>query len=409
MTIKKMFPSLITAISVFALTCALHAQVKNSVYSMFGVGQIAENGFGINKALGGTGIAFQSGRSVNYANPASYLGIPPHSFSMELGMYGILNRSENKTLSQVDSDFNFGYCSMNLYVTNRWAAILGVVPYSSVDYEINSSDEIEGELISFEKNYTGSGGLNKLYLGNSFGIYNGLTFGFNAAFIFGPITQTEAALSTGSFSGYKIINHRTAHSFYMDYGLQYSMRKHDWLYTIGLIYGASKKLTTSDALEFTYDGETTTLEHGNGSDIRIPEKRGIGVSVKKGAHFRAGIDYEWKKWSTINFSNPNLDTKNSNRFSIGLEYSPLEKDNWLDGLLYRLGAHYKNSYLEINNTQINSMGVVFGIGVPNKVVSNFNLSVEYGKEGTLNNGLIRNNYWMLDFSFSVFEFWGKRR
>ena len=68
---------------------------KNSVYSMFGVGQIIDNSFGINKSLGGTGIAFQSGSSVNYLNPASYLGIPPNSFILEIGVYGIYNKSEN--------------------------------------------------------------------------------------------------------------------------------------------------------------------------------------------------------------------------------------------------------------------------------------------------------------------------
>ena len=45
---------------------------------------------------------------------------------------------------------------------------------------MNSNDEIEGEFTSFEKNFKGTGGLSRVYLGNSFKIYKGLAVGFNA-------------------------------------------------------------------------------------------------------------------------------------------------------------------------------------------------------------------------------------
>ncbi|MBN2011471.1 hypothetical protein JW960_19215 [candidate division KSB1 bacterium] len=397
----------ITLVSLFNARTVLNAQVKNSVYSMFGVGQIADNSFGINKSMGGTGIAFQSGSSLNYSNPASYLGIPPNSFNMELGAIGILSRAESKSIVQTTGDLNFGYCALSLYVSKWWAAMLGVAPFSSVDYEIHTTDNVEGELIPFEKEFTGTGGLSKVFVGNSFHIFKGLAGGVNVSLIFGPITQTEIAISSGSFSGYELTNHQTAYSFYMDYGLQYSIRKNDWQYTVGLIYGASKRLTVTSELDFTYDDVTTTLEQKEQVGIKIPEKRGIGFAIKKGNQFRAGIDYEWRKWATINFSNPNLDTRNSNRFSAGLEFTPMKRDSWLKRLSYRMGAHYSNSYLEIKNTQINSIGVVAGVGIPNKLISLFNIAFEYGSEGTLDKGLIRNDYWMMDFSFSVHEFWGR--
>jgi len=263
---------------------------------------------------------------------------------MELGAYGIYNRSESRTTSQTDGNINVSHVSASLFVKNGWAFCFGIVPFSSVNYEINSSDEIGGEATSFEKNFKGTGGLSRIYLGNSFKIYNGLSVGFNASYILGPITQTETASSNDSFTGYELKNQRTAHSFYSDYGLQYFIGNNDWLYTIGLIYGASKKLDTTDDLEFTYDGETSSLEPDEQLDIRIPQKLGLGISVKRSSNFRAGFDYEWNNWSSINFSNPKLDTKNSNRFSIGVEYSPFQKDNGLKSFVYRLGANYKNSY-----------------------------------------------------------------
>jgi hypothetical protein len=408
---KKYSLVLIALFATFIVANSLKAQVKNSVYSMFGVGQISDNSYGINKSLGGTGIAFQSGSSMNYLNPASYLGILPNSFNMELGAYGIISRSENKKTAQTVGDIKVSYFSASLYIKNWWALCFGLVPFSLVDYEVNSSDEIGGELTSFEKNYKGTGGLNRIYIGNSFRIYKGLAVGFNASTTFGVITLTETTASNDRFTGYELKNKRTASNFYLDYGLQYSMSHNDWLYTIGLTYGGSKRLNTTDELDFTYEGTTSFLEQDEQLDIKIPKKVGIGISAKKGNHFRAGFDYEWKNWSTINFSNPNLDTKNSNRFSIGVEYSPYQNKNssLLQSLFYRFGANYKNSYLELDNTPINSIGVNFGIGIPYNQANIINFSIEYGKEGTLSKGLIRNNYLVFYLNFSLHEFWGKSK
>ncbi len=405
---KKQILVLVTVCSTFISTHSLKAQIKNSIYSMFGVGQLIDNSYGINKSLGGTGIAFQSGRSINFLNPASYLGILPNSFNIEIGAYGIFNRSENEYTSQTDGNINISYFSASLYFKSWWAFCFGIVPFSSIDYEINFSDEIGGELTSFEKTFKGTGGVNRFFMGNSFKIYKGLVVGFNTSCLFGPITQTETAVSNDNFTGYELRNKHTVLSLYLDYGLQYSIGDNDWLYTIGFIYGTGKKLNTTNEREFTYNGTISTLEQDEPLSIKIPQKFGIGISVKKNHNFRAGFDYERRNWSIINFPNPNLNTKNSDRFSMGVEYSPGREGNWLKSLYYRLGANYKNSYLEIKNTPINSKGINFGIGIPQGETNNFNISIEYGEEGTLRKGLIKNNYWVFYLSFSLHEFWIKR-
>jgi hypothetical protein len=400
--------SIVIAIIFFVFVHSSRAQIKNSVYSMFGIGQILDNEIGINKSLGGTGIAFQSGRSINYLNPASYLGILPNSFIIELGTFGIYNKSENTHLSRTDGNINFSYFSANLYVASWWALSAGIIPFSSVDYKITSKDEIEGELTSFEKYFTGTGGFSRIYLGNSFEIYGGLAAGFNASYISGHIVQTEAALQSGSFAGYEFKREQTAGSFYIDYGLQYIVDNNDWSYTVGLTFGANQKLNTTNDLTITYNEETDSLKQTEQLDITIPQKIGLGMSVKQGNNFRVGFDYEGGNWSHVKFSNHNLDTKNSNRFSFGLEYTPTKNNSdegWYNSLLYRLGANYKKSYLEINNTQINSFGINFGIGIPFQKISIVNLSVEYGEEGTLNKGLIKNSYWMFYVNISLQDLW----
>ena len=380
------------------------AQVKKSVYSLFGIGELTDNGYGVNKSLGGTGIAFQSGRSVNYMNPASYLGIAENSINIELGIYGLYNTAKTSSVIRSDADINLSYFASTFYLADRWALCLGVTPYSSVDYKIISSDQIEGEFTSYEKVYMGSGGLNRIFLGNSFKLYKGLSFGFNASVFFGKFSQIETAVSSGSFNGYTLTNQRIAYTFYLDYGLQYTLIHNDFSYTIGLIYGGGRTLNTSDDADFEYESATVAIDLDNHSLLKIPRKFGVGFALNKGQNIRAGIDYEWRNWADINFSDQeNIETRNSQRYSIGLEYSPGKRKNWFKNLLYRIGANYKNSYLKIKNIPIDSKSINMGIGIPYGQTSIFNIAFEYGEEGILKKGLIKNRYGELYLSFSLHE------
>ena len=66
-----------------------------------------------------------------------------------------------------------------------------------------------------------------------------------------------------------------------------------------------------------------------------------------------------------------------------------------------MGANYKNSYLKIDGTPINSMAVDVGIGIPYDI----NITLEYGEQGTLDKGLVKNNYLMLYVNITLQEFW----
>jgi hypothetical protein len=402
------FKIIITVLSAITLTRSSTAQVENSVYTMFGIGQLFDNSFGINKSMGGTGIAFQSGRSINYMNPASYLGILPRSLNMEFGLYGIYNRSENKNTTQTNGNINFNYFSASACLKNWWASAFGIVPYSNIDYEINTSNYIGGELTSFEKTFKGTGGLSQVFWGNSFRIYKGIAIGFNASYLLGVITQTETANSNESFTGYVLKNQRNTQGYYLDFGLQTIIPVGSWYCTLGLVYGSSKKLNSLDELEFTYDGSTAPLEQDEQADIKIPRKMGVGVSVKRNDSFRAGFDYRWENWFRIHFSNPILDTKNSRRYSIGMEYSNRQQEGWINKFIYRLGVNYKKSYLEINNNQINSIGMNLGIGIPFNKIDICNFSIEYGDEGTLSKRLIKNKYCSFYLNFSLHQIFANR-
>ena len=390
------------------LISAGYGQVKNSIYSMMGVGQLNNNSLGINRSLGGTGIAFKSGKSINYLNPASYIGIAKKSHVLEVGLYGIYSNSKTSSLTQYENDVNFDYLSLGFYSTPWWSFSFGITPFSYVDYKITSQDQVEGELTQLEKYYEGTGGLNRLYFGNSFNLYGGLFVGFNLDYIVGPITKTEITTGLNGSTEYEVSHKYTASGLYIDYGLQYSIKVNKLNYTFGAIYGAGKSLNTSDDLEFTYGETTTALSQDNEEKFYIPEKIGIGLALEKENNLRIGIDYEWNGWESANFLSDYLNTKNSSRYSIGVEYTPLDRrinNPWYNDLIYRIGANYQDSYLEIRNKRISSFALNMGLGIPYDNSSIINLTIEYGRDGTTSNNLILNNYLKFYASFSIHEFW----
>jgi hypothetical protein len=379
------------------------AQIRSSVYSMFGVGEVLDNNLGMNRALGGTGIAFQSGNSINYLNPASYLNMPQNSFTMEMGLYGTFNRSETSSAFRTDRRVDFGYWSASINGAEWWALCLGYLPYSSIKYQIKSSSVVGGELTSYEKTFTGSGGLSRVYLGNSFSLFGGLTAGFNASFILGTITRTEGASSSSVITEYELKSIRNVHTFHLDYGLQYTINHGDWSYTVGTVYGAGKELSTTDSLVLTSEGATTFLDVSNQPGLGIPQNVGIGIAAT-GDGIRAGLDYRWADWSRVHVSEAVFNAKNSHRLSLGVEYTVRQRDHWMNGISLRTGTYYNNSYMEIQDTRINSMGATLGVGIPFSAVT-LNMSLEYGREGTVAKGLIRSNYLVFYLNVSLREFW----
>ncbi len=67
---------------------------------------------------------------------------------------------------------------------------------------------------------------------------------------------------------------------------------------------------------------------------QIPQNIGVGLAIRKD-FFMAGIDFERSNWSSINFKNPLIETRNSNRYSFGVEFPSLghKKGNSKDVLV----------------------------------------------------------------------------
>jgi hypothetical protein len=381
------------------------SQTTSSPYSIFGLGNLESHAIGPSKAMGGTGIAFQSDKSINPMNPASYCGLDSLFSIFELGVFGKYTTysTYNETQSLVNG--NLKYVAMGFRIAPWVATSFGFLPYSSIGYEINVKSPVEGTNQEYLKTFSGSGGVNQVYLGASIMPVKNLSLGFNAAYLFGNITHAE---SSTDYTFY-LEDATYISNFDFNYGLNYQLNIKSWKYNLGFIYGNSKRLRTKNITTIKTEFTTEILKNRE-YKYNIPRNFGAGLVVNKG-FFSAGIDYELSEWADVKFSNNFLQTRNSNRYSFGVEI-PSQGFNKGTGrmIFYRFGAEFRESYLVIDNTPIDHRSFTLGAGIPlNGFLSVVNVSLEVGQNGTTRNDLIKETFFNLHLDLSLKDLWFRKR
>jgi hypothetical protein len=383
----------------------LPAQITSSPYSIFGIGSTEGNTTGAGNAMGGTGIAFLTRQTLNLENPASTGGMDSLFTIFELGFEGKYTSYSTAKNSQSLFDANFRYIAMGLRLMPKWAISLGLKPYSTIGYNINAMSELEGTNWLYQKTYTGEGGVNKLFLGNSLRLTKNLLFGINAVYLFGNVTHAE---SSGDFK-YMLEERTYLSNFNLDYGLNYQFAIKGWNYNLGFIYDNGKTLITDKTSTLTVGNEYATLK-STSNEFKIPRSFGFGFAFEK-YYLRGGIDFEHKKWKGIEFANPLLESRNSNRYSFGLEIPSLGiRRGGSKMIFYRLGAQYSESYMVIKGIPVNYRSVSVGTGIPVKgVLSVINLSLELGQNGSGQRGLFRESFCTFHVDISLKDIWFSKK
>lgn len=383
--------------------------ISVSPYSVYGIGVITEKGSALNRSAG-TGIAVRDVANLNMYNPASYTSITSATQIFEMGFYTERNfyrtskESDNLTtgsLSGINSWYRF---------SKRWAGVVGIAPYSKVNYNISSTrsigtDEDAGVVFS------GSGGISQVYFGNAFQITRGLSIGVDGSYLFGSIDKNESIVS-GYGSGTTLLKKVTANKLKADFGMQYSFRmKKDRSLTLGLVYNPQVKLNTKAErmLLRTNEGDTTARAKVDVDDYVLPQTFGAGLSFQTPRSTLA-VDVRYQEWAKATLEN-NVDLRNTTKtsFSYTYEGNPKGEKFW-DFVQVRTGLHFQNNYLKLDEGSFNDWGFSFGLGLPvRQNLGTINLSYHYNRSGTTTSGLIEqhSNSIVVDFTFR--DLWGIRR
>ncbi len=387
-------------------------------YSRFGLGEMSRSyNHPYMGSMGGVAYTVKKNSLINPFNPASYMGIDTLSFVFDIGAtaeYYTLKDSKESTSGFAG---NLSHLMFGFPCFKWWKTSIGILPMSSVNYSATTTSEDIGT--TQNSSFKGEGGITKVYWGNAFHIWKGLSAGFNINFLFGDL---EYMTSVYFPSEMESVASRFKESIYVtnftgDLGIQYFTPIKD-KYELGLGFtyaipnGFKVKNTTyiyTYNQSFSGDNALDTVTYQTGkTSMRLPQSFGFGASFAEKNKWFVGADVTYTDWSTFHFADiKSYASDNTVRFSLGGEYTPNYMSSlYIARMSYRAGFHYEPNAMRIDNNAISDMGVHFGLTLPTrKRRSGINLSFEYGQYGTTDNNLVQKNYFKIGISLSTADIW----
>ena len=391
----------------------------SSPYSFYGIGDVKFKGTAENRAMGGLSI-FPDSIHLNIQNPASYSNL--RYTTLSLGGSFSATRFETESQKEKAQRVSLDYFALGIPM-GKFGAAFGLMPYSSVGYRVRSRSTI-GDVIT-EQEFKGTGGINRAFLGLSYKITPKFSVGAEAAYNFGQI-------ETSSLQKVNDIQYATRELNSSDIG--------GFTFNIGAMYKAkfSEKLSVYSALSYVTEAnlqsdnerEIAIVQLFTSGNQAVVDKEDVDVAntkltIPSRLTFGAGIGEE-RKWMVgaevafqqssdqqNRFNDINSVTfENAMRYTLGGFYVPKYNSfsSYFSRVTYRGGLRYEDTGLVINNKSINDAAVTVGVGLPvGGSFSNINIGFEYGKRGTVYNGLVRETYANVIIGLSLNDRWFVKR
>jgi hypothetical protein len=399
---------------IFLLTVSsLHlvAQTNNSPYSIFGIGDIDDNYYNRTTGMANTGIAYRSDRFLINNNPASFSALSNQVFFGEIGMKGAIvnyygagvDPSNNQS-----SDITFRRLVLATKIFKHWGTSVGLLPYSSQNYEFNAPLIIQGtnsELLN--QYYQGNGGVNKVYFANAYDFFNHLSVGVNLSYLFGSLQQKLIYQDPNQV---ELLSQTTTvgmTNLYVDYGLQfYTDIGKKWNFSLGATFANKTNLDPISNVVVLASDSTQLLNEGSllpVSVTQLPRSYGIGIALSRNHKFTLLADYKYQNWSSLGYSYYNYALQDSKRFSLGFEISKNKKvyNTLVETKYFQGGFYYNASYVNAYGQQITDIGGTLGLGVNSKrTLLSYMISLQYGVKGKNTLQLVQEKYINLNLTIS---------
>ena len=396
---------------------------SNSPYTRYGFGQLSDQSFGNSKAMGGIAYGLRNGLHINVANPASYSAVDSLTFLFDAGMSlqnanfkenGVKTNAKNSTID---------YIAMQFRLWKRMGMTAGFLPYSTVGYNmsntktVSNSEDQYGNTTSQLMSYTGEGGLQQVFVGLGYKVFDNLSIGANFSYLYGEISHTSSLTFSNSNAYSSVLADKLEISDYkLDLGLQYTQRfgkKHT--VNLGAVYsfghdlngtGYNFKETYLSGSSYPMTQTVDTIKNA----FSLPTTLGIGATYVYNNRLTIGLDYTLQKWEDTKFFNKEGQFQNRSKIAFGAEYlpNPIGR-NYLKRVRYRAGAYYSDPYAKVDGKEgAREYGVSLGFGLPLEVFqgrSILNISGQYVKVSPKVKGMLEENYLRINLGLTFNDRW----
>ena len=407
--------ALFSALFIMGAVAANAQSSTNSPYTRYGLGELSDQAFAHNAAMGGIGYALRSSEQINVMNPASYSAVDSLSFMFDIGMGLKSSNYQENGYKTNAKNASFDYLAMQFRLHPRVGFAVGFTPYSNVGYKFSRTSDIENsDDVTLTNTFYGDGGLQQIFGGIGFKILDNLSIGANVRYLYGEIDyQTLATLSNGGDQT-TTYNNISINSYIANFGLQYTQKlsKTDKV-TLGLVYGLGHDLksTETKGIQVTDGSSYSELTEETIKDsYGIPSTFGAGLTWQHKQNLTVGADYTLQQFENVKYDNSTDFYKNRTRIGAGIEYMPsLYGRNYLSRIRYRAGAYYSSSYMKLPEYDgPKEWGVSAGFGLPlhlfqrNTVLS---ITGQYVRVLPSVKGMLSENRFVLKLGLTFNEHW----
>ena len=381
-----------------------------SPYSLNELGEINFLGNVSNLSMGGIDSAIDS-IEFNINNPSSLAKLKTTNY-----LIGTFYKSTG--ISNVNSTDNINTANINYIAvgipTKIFGFGFGVLPYSSVGFNLQSTEEYNTANSINSRLFGAEGNINRAFVSIGLPLLKYLSLGASANYNFGKFNYEKFNLIENV--NYGIFSNSSSEISGFTYNFSSNLSiplKND--FTLNLVYSFYpegdldsyniESLYTSNTSSITLEslGDFVDVDLNSrgleNTKLPVPKKSIYSLGLEKKNSWFIGFQYESKLSS--NFENVFLDTQNvsyrdSNSLSIGGYIIPDSSSliSYWKIVKYRIGIKNEKKSIIVNNLPINHFSLNLGLGLPIAGLSKANLGLEIGKVGD-NNSLVKENYFAL--------------
>ena len=395
-----------------------------SPYSLNELGEINFLGNVSNLSMGGIDSAIDS-IEFNINNPSSLAKLKTTNY-----LIGTFYKSTG--ISNVNSTDNINTANINYIAvgipTKRFGFGFGVLPYSSVGFNLQSTEEYNTANSITSRLFGAEGNINRAFVSIGLPLLKYLSLGASANYNFGKFNYEKFNLIENV--NYGIFSNSSSEISGFTYNFSSNLSiplKND--FTLNLVYSFYpegdldsyniESLYTSNTSSITLEslGDFVDVDLNSrgleNTKLPVPKKSIYSLGLEKKNSWFIGFQYESKLSS--NFENVFLDTQNvsyrdSNSLSIGGYIIPDSSSliSYWKRVKYSIGIKNEKKSIIVNNLPVNHFSLNLGLGLPIAGLSKANLGLEIGKVGD-NDSLVKENYLALRLGLSLNDVWFIKR
>lgn len=416
-----MIKKLIVPAFLFFTLISFAQQGTSSPYSFYGIGDVKFKGTAENRAMGGLTI-YSDSIHLNFQNPASYTNLKLTTFSLG-GTYLTTDLSTNSQ-SEKARRTAMDYLAVGLPL-GKFGVGFGLMPYSSVGYNIQSYKAATATDTQEIKQFSGTGGINKVFFGVGYTLTKKWSLGLDYSYNFGKIETYSFRYKEGLQYGAREKNLSDISGGTLTAGVTFNTPINKQVNGFAsLTYSPDSKLSSANfrniaTIQYSSMGAEIIVQSSDvdvdNTSITLPSKLAVGFGIGQNKKWMLGTEITFQKSSNMgNRFNDinNVNYENATRYSLGGFFIPNYNSfsKYYQKIVYRGGLRYENTGLIINKTSIKDYAVTAGLGLPIiGVFSNINIGLEYGQRGTTSAGLIQENYTNFTIGLSLNDKWFQKR